>query len=69
MPSVTVNKLLNGHTHLCALPYVVVKKAATSKMMICRHIVELLLFHWASEAFIGTLSACLQQIWAVDIVK
>jgi len=43
-----VNKVLNGQTYLCNLPYVVVKKAATRRMTFCRHIVEMLLFHWTS---------------------
>jgi len=51
------NKVLNGQIYLCALPYVVVKKAATRRMMFCLHIVEMLLFHWTSETFIGVLSA------------
>jgi len=51
------NIALNGQTYLFALPYVVVKKAATRRMKYCRHIVEMLLFHWTSETFIGILSA------------
>jgi hypothetical protein len=51
------NKELNGQTYLCALPYVVVKKAATRRMMFCCRIVEMLLFHRTSEIFIGVLSA------------
>jgi len=51
------NKVLNRQTYLCALPYVVVKKAATRRMMFCRHIVEMLLLHCTSEIFIGMLSA------------
>jgi len=51
------NIALNGQTYLFALPYVVVKKAATRRMKFCRHIVEMLLFHWTSETFIGMLSA------------
>jgi len=51
------NKVLNGQTYLCALPYVVVKKAATRRMMFSLHIVEMLLFHWTSESFISLLSA------------
>jgi hypothetical protein len=56
------NKVLYGQTYLCALPYFVVKKAATRRMMILRHIVEMLLFHWASETFIGMLYAWLKSI-------
>jgi len=51
------NIALNGQTYLCALPYVVVKQAATRRMMFCCRIVEMLLFHLISETFIGMLSA------------
>ena len=56
------NKVLNVQTYLCALPYVVVKKAATRRMMIWRDIVEMLLFHWTSETFIGMLCAWLKNL-------
>jgi len=49
--------VLNVQTYLCGLPYAVVKKTATRRMMFSRHIVEVLLFHWTSETFIGMLSA------------
>jgi len=51
------NKTLNGQTYLCALRYVVVKKATTRRMTFCCRIVEMLPFHWTSETFIGMLSA------------
>jgi hypothetical protein len=63
------NKVLYGQTYLCALPYVVVKKAATRSMMIWRHIVEMMLFQWASESFIGMLCAWLKKnssVYKVD---
>jgi len=62
------NKVLNGQTYLCALPYVVVKKAATRRMMFCRHMLKCCSFI-AHLRFYRRDICLVKKISAVHILK